>query len=252
SSLNMNGGRLILNQSGTFNVTYMTGGVLEAAASTHHDDLGVLQLSGNAGLFLGDHATMTFLRLSGTSAGAWLPTHQLNIANTSGTWNKTGATGVTDTYVYVTDTAVNGAQLDRIAFTGYTPGAEWLETAPGSNKWYLAPTGDTALEWSGNPGASFTGSAWSADADWLGGAPNTPGAYAAIRNMDNALSGKTILVDGAFTVGTLEISHANATFTLGGSGTLRFSDPTGTAALRLVNGNIPTFTAAWQLDSDLL
>jgi autotransporter-associated beta strand protein len=248
-TVNLGGGVLQLNVNGNyFNTVSLSGGILRTGTATNNS-LGVLNLTGNAGIYMETDSVLTFSGFSGTASSAWTSAMQLSLANDDGVWNTLATPGVTNNYIYITNTA-NTTQLNNIAFTGYAPGATFL-TNDGGTTWYLAPDSVQIKEWTGNPSASFTGTTWSASADWLNGVPNASGDYAAIRDVDEKLHNKTILVDDLFTVGTLEISNASATFTLGGSGTLGFSDPSGTARLNLANGNTPIFTAAWQLDSDL-
>ncbi|MDR1304393.1 MAG: autotransporter-associated beta strand repeat-containing protein, partial [Verrucomicrobiales bacterium] len=245
SFLNINNGQLKLNRDGNwFNTVNLNGGVLRTGTATVNS-LGALNLAGNAGIFMEEDSVLTFSAFSATSATQWTAATQLNLANEDGVWNRADALGVTSNYIYITDTT-NSGQLDRIAFTGYAPGAMLLNN---SGTWYLAPDGATVNEWNGNASAGFSGTTWSAAANWFNGAPDAVGAYAAIREADGKLAGKTISVDGNFTVGTLEIANS-AAFTLSG-GTLTFDNGGNGAALTLLNSTAPLFNTALQLNDQL-
>ncbi|OAM89120.1 autotransporter-associated beta strand repeat-containing protein [Termitidicoccus mucosus] len=256
NALSISGGQLILNQSGNgFGTVNLAGGQLRAGTTTANT-LGVLRLTGNAGIYMEKDSVLTFSSLSGTSPSDWTPAMQLNLANDDNDWNYTGHLGVTNNYIYIGNiTAGNAgnyaAQLDRIAFAGRAPGAIFLADASGT-KYYLAPTGAAIDEWSGNIGDDYTGATWNSATNWASGhVPNAPGAYAGIRDIDQKLDGKTITVDGAFKVGTLEVSSNNARIILSG-GTLAFDNGGSPAHLNTSNGNLLTINSTLLLEDDLL
>jgi len=259
-SLNVVGGNFVLNTSGNnMGTAYFFGGALNTGSNTANT-FGQLYLAGNAGIFMAGNSTLTFSYFSPTTANYWTPSQQLNIANETGIWNtaETAALGtpVADTYVYVTNTTTNAnqGQLGLIAFTGYTPGAEYVAAGPGL--WFIAPKGTLISEWSGNPSAGYTGVNWSNPDDWFGArVPNSAGAYAAFRDLDQLLSGKTVLVDVSSTIGALELSSASVDYTIASAPgqTLTFDsgDPSANATLRIANAGTPIIAADLVLTSTL-
>ncbi|MDR0353152.1 MAG: hypothetical protein LBI02_07325, partial [Opitutaceae bacterium] len=253
NALSISAGQLVLNRSGnSFNTVGLSGGVLRTGTATNNS-LGALYLQGNAGIYMETDSVLTFSRLGGTSATQWTASQQLNLANDDGKWNRDGHSTETNNYIFISDTAaiISGsyaAQLSRIAFTGYAPGATFLKLDT-SGTYYLAPNSVQIKEWSGHPSAGYTGTAWNVGDNWINGVPDAAGDYAAIREVDQELSGKTITVEGDFALGALEIANTVA-FTLGG-GTLAFDNNSGTAALKLLSTTSPTINSALQLNDGL-
>ncbi|MDF9834239.1 T5SS/PEP-CTERM-associated repeat protein/autotransporter-associated beta strand protein/predicted outer membrane repeat protein, partial [Ereboglobus sp. PH5-5] len=236
----------------------MSGGLLTlaggSAGSPNVTTLNSLTLTGNAGLFLNEHASLLFkggLTWSGTG-------FQLSLTNDSGIWSTSGAPGDYDTYVYFTGTAgfsgANAWRLDRVSFTGYETGAELVQVS-GSNLWFLAPTGAALNEWVGARGTGIdTDRLWSSAVNWVGGVPNAAGRTAVVRDADGLLNGNRILVDGAFTVGQLLLeSSGGQVFTVGGAngGVLVFDNGADNAVLTNSGNHVLTLDADMRLDGGL-
>jgi autotransporter-associated beta strand protein len=241
TTLFVNNGRLILGADRQIAGTNLTlaGGVLDASDYIV-DGFTNLRLTRNSTVYTGSIGQLTFSTV-GTGA-YWSPSAVLLLQNDGSDWLADG----TGSYLRFTNASVvanlTDALLANIAFGGYEAGAK-LELSGGN--YYLLPNAALTNEWSGG-GAGNT--AWNEAANWSGGAaPNAPDASATIRDLDAALAGKAISVNGNYTIGRLTIQTSADAFTIGGSGTLTFNGSD--AAVTHLNGLAPLVTTAWRLDS---
>ncbi|WP_161554725.1 autotransporter-associated beta strand repeat-containing protein [Ereboglobus luteus] len=219
----------------------LNGGMLALADNVTNNTINALYLGSAGGMLsLGTDSGLEFLT-TGTGAN-WSTTATLLLQNSNGVWTFNG----NGSYVRFSNSSVQtyltGTLLENIAFTGFENGAR-IESD--GTYWYLIPDGDATNEWSGTGGNNN----WSTDGNWLGDAPNATGASASFRNLDENISGKTILVDGEQTIGTLNV-QASVTATIGGSGTLVFSNTGNANATITAAGNSKHFTATWRLNSN--
>lgn len=169
----------------------------------------ILTVNGATTMELGNGGELTFNKIGywGTSSG--LP-YLVNIENTSGTWNTPDSPNVSSEHVwFLTANALTTDQLNQVAFTGYTRGAE-LYYHEDLKKWELLPNGDAAFEWTGGGGADSR--SWSFTANWFGGkVPASRGNIAIFRDQDADLDQKTILLTEDITLSQINFEGAKST-----------------------------------------
>ncbi|WP_277558685.1 hypothetical protein, partial [Ereboglobus sp. PH5-10] len=237
--VNANSGRLSLGKDNQLiaNTLSLGGGIFNAAGFTN-SGIDTLHLKADSTLSLGDTGKLTFNTV-GTGT-YWSANATLIIQNTDGAWSKLATS---DSYVrFVTDIeSILGTKLSNIAFTGYDNGAK-VEVGDGGH-YYLLPNASQTNEWSGAGNDNL----WSNSLNWaLGSVPSVAGDSASIRDLDSAISGKTIAVDGAHSLGTLNL-QAGSSFTLGGSGTLIFNNNGSDAHINIGGSGLKYVSAAWEL-----
>ncbi|MFR1320986.1 MAG: hypothetical protein ACLSCR_12235, partial [Akkermansia sp.] len=158
---------------------------------------------------LGSGGELTFSKVSNWGTNGGLP-YLVNIENASGIWNTPDSPDVSSEHIWLlTANALTADQLNQVAFTGYTRGAE-LYYHEDLKKWELLPNGDAAFEWTGGGGADSR--SWSLTANWFGGkVPATRGNIAIFRDQDAGLDQKTILLTEDITLSQINFEGAKST-----------------------------------------
>lgn len=168
-----------------------------------------LTVNGAATMELGSGGELTFNRISYWGATSGLP-YLINIENASGVWNTPENPGIASEHIwFLTESGLTADQLNQVAFTGYTRGAE-LYFHEDLNKWELLPNGDAAFEWTGGGGADSR--SWSLQANWFGGkVPASRGNIAIFRDQDAELDQKTILLTADIVLSQINFEGAKST-----------------------------------------
>ena len=85
---------------------------------------GTLTINGAATMELGSGGELTFSKVSNWGTNGGLP-YLVNIENASGIWNTPDSPDVSSEHIWLlTANALTADQLNQVAFTGYTRGAE--------------------------------------------------------------------------------------------------------------------------------
>ncbi|OAM91956.1 hypothetical protein AW736_26025, partial [Termitidicoccus mucosus] len=245
-TLTVNGGVFALGAANqlTAGALALNGGVFDTGGYTNNG-IASLNLLADSSLQLGAGGGLHF-NTSGTGAG-WTSGASLVIQNNTGIWNDYLSGG---SYVrFATDVSLLSnslaQSLQNIAFTGYESGAQIHQDG---SYYYLLPDAAPTVEWTGGAGTADT--KWSTGGNWLlNGVPSGAGISVSFRDLDAGIGTKGINVDGAYTLGRLNL-QATPRFTLDGSGTLIFSNTGGLNAVINSSGGSQGVTAAWRLDSD--
>lgn len=170
---------------------------------------GTLTVNGAATMELGSGGELTFNKVGSWGVTSGLP-YLVNIENTSGVWNTPDNPASASEHIwFLTGNALTADQLNQVAFTGYTRGAE-LYFHEDLNKWELLPNGDAAFEWTGGGGADSR--SWSLQANWFGGkVPANRGNIAIFRDQDAQLDQKTILLTADIVLSQINFEGAKST-----------------------------------------
>lgn len=216
SKVSLSSGRLVLTRdnqirglrAGEYATLDLYGGSIISSQGVSNA-FSTLTVNGATTMELGNGGELTFNKIGywGTSSG--LP-YLVNIENTSGTWNTPDSPNVSSEHVwFLTANALTTDQLNQVAFTGYTRGAE-LYYHEDLKKWELLPNGDAAFEWTGGGGADSR--AWSFTANWFGGkVPASRGNIAIFRDQDADLDQKTILLTEDIALSQINFEGAKST-----------------------------------------
>lgn len=210
----------------------LNGGALDT--DNYQQTLGSLSLLDNSTILM-DNGGITVASRN-KNANGWVDGKILTLASSSA-WDQVGGSYLR----FAADPTFTTKQLSNVAFTGYESGA-YVSNSLYSGYWTLLPNGDATNEWNG--ATSNSDYLWSDAANWLAGiVPDAVDQSATIRDLDGNLNGKTIKVDGDYTLGHLMIEAVGKeSFTLGGNGSLTFDDNTD-AILHHSGNNIVTFAA---------
>ncbi|MDR1146989.1 MAG: autotransporter-associated beta strand repeat-containing protein, partial [Verrucomicrobiales bacterium] len=241
-TVTVSGGMLALGANNQLDATTLAlNGGMFSADGFRNSGIVTLNLLADSALQLGTGGGLQFSTV-GTGAN-WLSSALLTIQNNGGAW----AAGDTGSYVRFSSditSLLTAPLLGNIGFTGYESGAK-IQQAGGY--YYLLPDAVATNEWSGDAADHVK---WGVAGNWLNNSvPAGSGVSVSFRDLDASLGGKTVDVDGAYTLGRLSL-QATPGFTLGGSGTLIFNNGADRAAVNSSGGG-QTVTAAWRLDSDL-
>ncbi|MBF7978368.1 MULTISPECIES: autotransporter outer membrane beta-barrel domain-containing protein [Rahnella] len=220
----------------------LSGSALDS--TDYGQQVGTLSLLDSAAILVGNNGGMTFSSAR-NSASYWIDGKRLTLENDGSDWNQPGASYVR----FISNPNFTASQFANIAFTGYENGSHVsVDLYPGY--FSLLPTGAATTEWDG----SESNSKWSTVGNWLTGiTPNGVGQSATIRDIDTALTGKTIDVDADYTLGHLNLDAVyGQRFTLGGTGSLTFNQGASDAAQLNHTGNsVATIAANSHLVSNL-
>ncbi|THD43151.1 hypothetical protein ERD95_21140, partial [Enterobacteriaceae bacterium ML5] len=210
----------------------LNGGALDT--DNYQQSLGSLSLLDNSTILM-DNGGITVASRN-KNANGWVDGKILTLASSSA-WDQVGGSYLR----FAADPTFTTKQLSNVAFTGYESGA-YVSNSLYSGYWTLLPNGDATNEWNG--ATSNSDYLWSDAANWLAGiVPDAVDQSATIRDLDGKLNGKTIKVDGDYTLGHLMIEAVGKeSFTLGGNGSLTFDDNSD-AILHHSGNNIVTFAA---------
>lgn len=216
SNVRLSSGRLALTRSnqiqglraGEYATLDLYGGSIISSQGVSNT-FSTLTINGAATMELGSGGELTFSKVGSWGTSSGLP-YLLNIENTSGTWNTPGSPDVSSEHVwFLTANALTADQLNQVAFTGYTRGAE-LYYHEDLKKWELLPNGDAAFEWTGGGGTDSR--SWSLTANWFGGkVPVARGNIAIFRDQDADLDQKTILLTDDVTLSQINFEGAKST-----------------------------------------
>lgn len=216
SKVSLSSGRLALTRdnqiqglrTGEYATLDLSGGSIISSQGVSNM-FSTLTINGATTMELGAGGELTFNKIGywGTSSG--LP-YLVNIENTSGTWNTPDSPNVSSEHIWLlTANALTTDQLNQVAFTGYTRGAELYYHAD-LKKWELLPNGDAAFEWTGGGGADSQ--SWALNANWFGGkVPDARGNIAIFRDQDAELDQKTILLTEDITLSQINFEGAKST-----------------------------------------
>ncbi|MDR1497374.1 MAG: hypothetical protein LBS59_03015 [Puniceicoccales bacterium] len=208
-----------------------------------------LHLTGDSTILTGADGGITF-----TSAFyLWSKTAQLFIQNGDGdAWGaNTDHSYIRFKTLYYLNSTIpdDRERLANITFSGYEAGAKLVEY---DGFHYLLPASNvTVNEWKGS------GTLWGTASNWSkGSVPNNGGAIATIGGLDGSLQGKTIDVNGNYTIGKLSLQSSASSYTIGGSWTLSFNGTHGLSigghgALLVHSKSNVTMTTNWNLVSSL-
>ncbi|MEN3929441.1 autotransporter outer membrane beta-barrel domain-containing protein [Microvirga sp. W0021] len=241
NNIYLTAGTLKLGRDNQLNATsgalYLNGGSFNT--DNYRTNIYGVYLYKDSSFILNDYGGVTFARrISG--ATNWYPNSILTIQNNGQAWVANDSA----TFIrFTTDPGFSDAELANIAFTGYESGAIVDNSTAGY--WYLLPSASTTNEWGGGAAADDN---WGTAANWLNNVvPNAAGESATIRDADSNLDGKTIAVDGNYTIGRLNVEASSGqTFTLGGSGTLTISG----SDARIKHAGVNNLTLAANLNLD--
>lgn len=216
SNVRLSSGRLALTRdnqiqglrAGEYATLDLYGGSIISSQGVSNT-FGTLTINGAATMELGSGGELTFSKVSNWGTNGGLP-YLVNIENASGIWNTPDSPDVSSEHIWLlTANALTADQLNQVAFTGYTRGAE-LYYHEDLKKWELIPNGDAAFEWTGGGGADSR--SWSLTANWFGGkVPVTRGNIAIFRDQDAGLDQKTILLTEDITLSQINFEGAKST-----------------------------------------
>ncbi|OAM91745.1 autotransporter-associated beta strand repeat-containing protein [Termitidicoccus mucosus] len=253
SQFYINSGRLQFTRdnqvAGTANLYLYSTGIINSAG--FENDFGSLYIYGDSTMELGTGGELSFSGLGSWATTGVIPL--LNIQNDSGEWNTTSNLTLGGEHVWFNANpfSANDVRLENIAFTGYTRGAAMVYNG---GKYELVAAGEKGFEWSGG---GLADASWNTGANWYGNAaPDAVGAIAIFRDADDALSGKTIRLNGNRTLGKILFeATSGASFTIAPTSvtdTLTFANSGSQAVIDFAGASSPTISANAMLEDSLL